>query len=99
MPLVRARRETELGTEVQCSRCHEFWPEDQEFYFMQDGKAHTWCKACYRSDPKVVDKVERWKEKQRKNPAPPRRKQPLWSGTSSVFQPAIEVEEEEQVEP
>jgi hypothetical protein len=69
--IVRERRQTELGQEVKCSCCGEFWPEDSEFYFMQHGKAHSWCKACYRSDDKVLAKVERWAAKQRKREAVP----------------------------
>lgn len=32
---------------------------------------HSWCKACYRSDAKTLEKADRWKDRQRKNPAPP----------------------------
>lgn len=70
-PSSRQRRETEIGIEVQCARCKDFWPEDEEFYFLQDGRAHSWCKACYRGDHKVLAKVERWKARQRKHAAAP----------------------------
>lgn len=56
---------TELGREAQCARCKEFWPADGEFFFTSKGKLHSWCKACYRSDPKVIQKVQRWQDKQR----------------------------------
>lgn len=47
----RQYRETELGTEAQCSKCKGFWPADAEFYFMgKDGRPHSWCKACYIGD-------------------------------------------------
>lgn len=47
-------RETELGTECRCSRCHEWWPADAEFFFMCKGKPHTWCKACYIANDAAV---------------------------------------------
>lgn len=66
----RERRETELGTEIRCAACGEFWPEDREFFFISGGKVHSWCKACYRADPNTIAKTQRWQDKQRKNPAP-----------------------------
>jgi len=48
--------ETELGTEIQCAKCLDFWPADPEFYFFSKGKAHSWCKDCYRNDPKQIAK-------------------------------------------
>ena len=67
----RQRRETELGTELRCACCGEFWPEDPDFFFFAKGVPHSWCKACYRSNPKTIEKVQRWSDRQRKNPAPP----------------------------
>ncbi|WP_336726234.1 hypothetical protein [Achromobacter ruhlandii] len=61
----RPKIETELGTEIQCSRCKDFWPADGEFFYTARGKLHTWCKACYLSDEKVIQKTERWKAKLR----------------------------------
>ncbi|MFY3625478.1 hypothetical protein ACOTFH_02540 [Achromobacter xylosoxidans] len=58
----RPKIETELGTEIQCSRCKDFWPADREFFYTARGKLHPWCKACYLSDEKVIQKTERWKE-------------------------------------
>ncbi|MFY1879920.1 hypothetical protein ACOTCJ_13750 [Achromobacter xylosoxidans] len=58
----RLKIETELGTEIQCSRCMDFWPADREFFYTARGKLHPWCKACYLSDEKVIQKAERWKE-------------------------------------
>jgi hypothetical protein len=55
----RETRITELGEEVQCTKCGEFWPADAEFFFFSNGKPHSWCKACYKSDPKVVAKRQR----------------------------------------
>ncbi|MDB5730711.1 MAG: hypothetical protein JWQ03_606 [Variovorax sp.] len=66
----RERRTTELGEEIRCAKCGEFWPIDPEFYFINKGEPHSWCKACYRADPKVVAKADRWKDKQRRG-APP----------------------------
>jgi hypothetical protein len=34
---------TELGRELLCNRCKEFWPADKEFWYSH----HSWCKACY----------------------------------------------------
>lgn len=39
-------RTTELGVEALCSRCEEWWPADQDFFYFQRGKPHSWCKAC-----------------------------------------------------
>lgn len=60
--VLRLKIETELGTEIQCSRCNDFWPADREFFYTARGKLHPWCKACYLSDEKVIQKTERWKE-------------------------------------
>jgi hypothetical protein len=69
----RERRETSLGWEAQCAKCKDFWPEDSEFFFMSHGRPHSWCKACYRADPKIQAKTQRWREQQagRAMPAPP----------------------------
>ena len=42
--------QTELGPELWCSKCREFWPGDAEFFYMSKGKPHSWCKACYLED-------------------------------------------------
>lgn len=42
--------ETELGTEKLCTRCHEYWPADKEFFYLANKKKdglHSWCKCCY----------------------------------------------------
>jgi hypothetical protein len=70
-PVEREYRQTELGLEVKCSCCGEFWPADKEFFFFHDGKPHSWCKACYRANPKVAAKDARWRDAQRKNPPRP----------------------------
>jgi hypothetical protein len=57
----RETKQTELGEEVQCAKCLEFWPADSEFFYFSQGKPHSWCKACYRADPTVIAKNERWK--------------------------------------
>jgi hypothetical protein len=61
---LRATQQTELGEEVQCAKCLEFWPADVEFFYFNAGKPHSWCKACYLTDPKVIAKQQRWQEKQ-----------------------------------
>lgn len=60
----RASRETELGTEIQCAACCEFWPADPEFFYFAKGKPHSWCKACYAAAESTKRKRERWLEKQ-----------------------------------
>lgn len=46
-------RSTELGKEARCAKCGEYWPCDADFYYMQKGVPHPWCKACYKADPKI----------------------------------------------
>ena len=42
-------QETELGIERWCFRCHEWWPEDGEFwYFDTRGNVMGPCKACWQ---------------------------------------------------
>jgi recombinational DNA repair protein (RecF pathway) len=60
----RASKTTELGEEIQCAKCKEFWPADVEFFYFSHGRPHSWCKACYRNDPKIIAKNERWIQKQ-----------------------------------
>jgi hypothetical protein len=56
----RARIETDAGSEIQCAKCGEFWPEEPEFYFFSKAAgAHSWCKACYKENPKIVAKTQR----------------------------------------
>lgn len=45
-------RETDIGPEKLCSRCDEWWPADEEFFFADktskdDGLEHE-CRACKR---------------------------------------------------
>lgn len=61
--MAREHKETELGDEIKCSKCGEFWPADAEFFFMNKGRPHSWCKACYRSDPKIIAKNQRFLDK------------------------------------
>ena len=44
-----AERESELGTERQCQRCHEWWPKDREFFYFRsdNGKVLGPCRACH----------------------------------------------------
>jgi hypothetical protein len=57
--MTRQMIETDIGTEVQCAKCKEFWPADLEFFYFKDGRPHSWCKACYLADPKVIEKRKR----------------------------------------
>lgn len=57
--MTRSTIETDAGTEIQCAKCHEFWPSDLEFFYFTAGRPHSWCKACYLADPKVVAKRQR----------------------------------------
>lgn len=63
--MARQTTETELGVEAQCARCKEFWPADNEFFYMSKGRPHSWCKACYLADEKTQQKKQRWIDKQR----------------------------------
>lgn len=45
--MVAKLKRTELGTERRCSKCGEFWPEDNEFFYTSGGKIQQPCKACY----------------------------------------------------
>lgn len=48
---------TELGEEMQCSRCSEYWPADEEFWYREGARGfHAWCKACYREWRRANDK-------------------------------------------
>lgn len=58
-PPFRETRQTELGEEVKCAKCGDFWPADNEFFYFTRGRPHSWCKACYHADPKVIAKVQR----------------------------------------
>lgn len=45
MPKQRKNKDGVL--ERQCSRCHEWWPADQEFFYSSKRNGlHSWCKAC-----------------------------------------------------
>lgn len=37
----------ELGPLRRCPRCEEWWPDDEEFFYVSGGKRHSWCRACY----------------------------------------------------
>lgn len=46
MTVARGKIETDLGEEIECTRCREYWPADSEFFHKGHGGLHTWCKAC-----------------------------------------------------
>lgn len=58
---------TELGTERRCTKCGEFWPEDNEFWYIGNRRDQNKpciqqpCKACYVELPSR--KVRRAKPK------------------------------------
>lgn len=62
--MTRAVVTTDIGDEIQCTKCNEFWPRDPEFFYFTKGKPHSWCKACYLNDPGTLAKRERWLTKQ-----------------------------------
>ncbi len=44
---MRLRKDTELGLEITCSICFDYWPADKEFYnILSDGRFHSSCRAC-----------------------------------------------------
>lgn len=57
---------TELGVEIQCSKCKEFYPADTEFFYKQSRDKwglHSWCKACYEEQPSVIIRRQRCKQR------------------------------------
>ncbi|EEG08201.1 hypothetical protein [Pseudogulbenkiania ferrooxidans] len=62
MPRLRPSVETELGTEIQCAKCGEFWPAEKDFFYFHKGRPHSWCKDCYSNDPKIIAKNLRHKQ-------------------------------------
>lgn len=59
MPARRVARETDLGTEQQCTKCCEFWPADGEFFYSNRKGLYSYCKACYFDMPSVRAKLGR----------------------------------------
>jgi len=48
---------TELGTEMKCGRCNEYWPADKEFWYQEGARGfHSWCKAWYGEWRKANDR-------------------------------------------
>ena len=48
---------TDLGLELRCPACGDYWPADTEFFFPQPGKTgglHCYCKACYREKTRAA---------------------------------------------
>lgn len=39
--------QTELGREILCARCGDYWPASLEFYYRRGKGWHSYCKACY----------------------------------------------------
>lgn len=42
---------TDLGLEKRCSKCREYFPADNEFFYPNGGSPDglcDWCKACYQ---------------------------------------------------
>jgi len=45
----RRTRITELGLELLCARCQEYWPADAEFFHKHRGQTlgfHSYCRVC-----------------------------------------------------
>lgn len=40
--------ETELGKEVRCASCLNFWPADAEFFYPDHGRLRLTCRACVK---------------------------------------------------
>jgi hypothetical protein len=47
--MTRPSIRTELGRELLCPRCGDYWPATPEFFYRRgQGKGwHSYCKACY----------------------------------------------------
>lgn len=52
----RLWRQTEIGDEVQCARCKDYWPADDEFFQMPKGRPHSYCKDCANNSPKNIER-------------------------------------------
>jgi hypothetical protein len=65
--MAREHKHSEIGDEIKCAKCNEFWPADSEFFYMNAGRPHSWCKDCYVNDPKTIAKKQRYAEKTKKN--------------------------------
>jgi hypothetical protein len=63
----RERVETELGTEIRCSKCRDFFPADGEFFYSTNGMYSSWCKACHTESTSQVERNERRKAARRKS--------------------------------
>lgn len=37
--------ETDIGTEIRCAKCREYWPSDD--YSTASGRKHSYCKVCF----------------------------------------------------
>lgn len=61
--LMEPFRETELGLERRCSRCGEFWPFDEEFFRMKNGKPLPRCLACDHEDRNRQKREKRARER------------------------------------
>lgn len=46
--MTRFCRESELGPEIQCKGCDEYWPADKEFFPFCNGRPRAHCKACVK---------------------------------------------------
>lgn len=42
----RPRKITELGLELRCARCKEYWPADPEYFHKKGDGLHSYCRAC-----------------------------------------------------
>lgn len=45
--------ETELGQELRCAQCGEYWPADREFFPFRNGRPRACCKACHSAGRKT----------------------------------------------
>ncbi|KMK51487.1 hypothetical protein RO21_06115 [[Actinobacillus] muris] len=64
--MARQFKVTELGVEIQCSKCRDFYPADTEFFYKQSRDKwglHSWCKACYVEQPSAIARRKRYAEK------------------------------------
>lgn len=48
------RDDPELGTVRLCRGCGEWWPRDEEFWFIYDGQVMGRCRACW-SERRRID--------------------------------------------
>lgn len=59
-----------IGRELQCSKCNEYWPADTQFYHSKPcvkSGLQDWCKACYNEWDRERRELKKQKRQQNEN--------------------------------